>query len=301
MTRGRIVWLPLLLVACGGEEREPSGTVTVLATDVYRPRGLAVGGGQIYWSEDMTRVATMPVSGGEIATLAPNPGLIDQVAVNGSHLVWAGPAGVRAIALPDGEPFDISAAGPAAPGRFVLEASSVTYPRGEAIMRAPLDGGGPESLTTVVGADLNSVAAHGDDLYFTRCVWPHLFRVPREGGEAVAVATDERCSGYATSTGVALYTATSLGDQEFAISRWNEDGTEVELVDFSRGYGQVSFVIDDDYIYFGDYDTLSRVPINGGESEWLILLDQVNALAMDDTHVYWATVGDTAEIGRIAK
>ena len=236
--------------------------VTLAAGD--RLSGIAVDGTSVYWvagTSDASSGAIMkvPVGGGTPTTLASRPGPPAHLAADASYVYWAEqiPGAIMKVPLTAGAPTTVTSARLA--WQIALDEADVFW-IGQGVMKAPKLGGGAIELTSPVPMlPMAGLAVNATNVYFTSGPpggTSGVSTVPSQGGTATVV--------YADTSGV------------FA-------PPGPIAIDATRAY------------WADGSNAVFCVPLSGGAATTLATgQDNVVAIAVDETAVYWLVNGNAS-------
>jgi hypothetical protein len=312
----------------GGGAGSGGGSTTLLAELVQSSISFAMDDTTLFWGQALS-VASMPLTGGPITTLASNQPLAVVVAVAGGDLFWTSlgdPANdyadglVQKIPLAGGTPTTIAADETAA-GDVIIEGDDVLWTIGlspsmqnGAIRSAPSDGSGVAA--TVVGnldypANLRATSTM---LYFNTRGVPSggtLHAADRDGSNHIELADLVGWPNFGMELSQThIYFGTLETDcppGACGVFRYPLAGGSVETV--IEGPSSANIEIDGTHVYYGNTLTnaIERAPLNGGPSEVLATMTDeviVTYVTVDDDFVYWGArklSGAGGQIHRIAK
>jgi hypothetical protein len=249
------------------------GAPVVLATGQVGAWGIAVSGGDLYWTRsipfavDAGTVQRMPLDGGTPETIASSQANPQDIATDGVRVYWA----------------DVNAIGP-------------NGPLPGAIVSAPLDGGAPTTLASGQTQPLG-VAVHGGSLYWVTS--ESLMAVALDGGAPVTLAS---LPPEPTSPGISMSLELVLDSRDaYWVSDQNAStqggvfrvplsgGTFVTLAGTDGAY---SVATDGTTVYAASSTNLVRVPVDGGPPATLLTGSWVGPsrgapMILDATHLFW--------------
>ena len=266
------------------------------------PWGMAIDATSVYWTDcgDPTggTVQKVPKTGGAIVTLASGD-VLSGITVEGSNVYWVArtadeSGAIKTVPVAGGTPM-VVAAQSGAPSHIVADASYVYWGElnGGGVMKAPLGGG---AVTMVAPATLAFQIALGDTAVFWMDA-PGLMTAPKTGGAPMSLAP---AFGPPLPTGGIAVDATTV---YFSTGRPNAAGISDVPIDggavspvastpASNGSGPVA--IDATRVYWADMSgAVYAAPLSGGTATLLAIgQDNVDAIAVDDSAVYWLVNGN---------
>jgi hypothetical protein len=269
---------------------------------------MAIDATSVYWTEcgDPTGGAVQKVSkaGGPIVTLATG-NLLSGIAVGGTNVYWvtgasAGSRGaIMTVPVVGGTP-TVVAPQSGDPAHLVVDASNAywTEMNQGAVLRVPLSGGSP---ATVASAMLPSAIALDD----TAVVWlggQGVYAAPKTGGSAVALASSLPLfptNGLAVNA-TDVYVNAGAPSELAGVDAVPVGGGAFRIVyggQFSAGGGPIA--VDATRVYWSEPTGVVYAGSLGGGNATVLATgqDNVDAIAVDDTAVYWLVNGSGAEGG----
>lgn len=288
--------------------------IQALAMGQQGPLGIAVAGGQAYWtSTEGRRVSRVAASGGLVAIVAHTAERPFTLTADGTHLYWIAHAstegGLWRAPLMGGEPELLRALPYTLSNRVRVSGSHVYWLDGGSISRAPTQGGASELL--VSGVSPVDFAADAEGIYFS--VPPRLSRmtpgqspvpltqVP-EGFDVVSLATD------ADAVYAALRASQSGGPGcvTTRVVRIPKAGGEPQTLGEHPEFCAMEVAVDATHVYSVGFtqpglSSILRLPKGGGAPEGVIEgIPYSTRFALDASHVYW-TENTTGRVARIPK
>jgi hypothetical protein len=262
---------------------------------------MAIDATSVYWTDcgDPTggNVLKMPKTGGAVVTLASGD-VLSGIAVEGSELYWVartsvGAGAIKTVPVAGGTP-TVVAAQSGAPSHLVADASFVYWGDldGDRVMKAPLGGG---AATMVAPSNLPFQIALGDTAVFWMDA-PGLMTAPKSGGAATSLAPT---LGPNPTAGLAVNATTVY----FNVGRPNPPGVSEVSIDGGAvspvasapaSIGGGPLAIDATRVYWADPSgAVYAAPLSGGTATLLATgQDNVDAIAVDDSAVYWLVNGN---------
>jgi PKD repeat protein len=295
------------------------GTVTALVTGLSDPQALVFDGDRVVWSEMPPigafltgRIRAIPKTGGAAETLVANAAMPFTLArASNGDLYWADGSAPPYSA----QPFPVSgiskrtAAGTTqtvlngvawAPS-IAVDSSHVYVPQHAWIKRVPRAGGNAEIVALDDGLEgIASVATDGSYVYWITGGLRNVKKVPVGGGQITLLAAGNGSGDRLRVHGGNLYWILSIPPPD-RILRVSASGGPVITV-ASGLAAPDDLVVDDNFIYFSEYDTgnISKVSSGGGVPSVIGsgLRYSWNRLAQDETSIYWV---HQLELQKVAK
>lgn len=263
-----------------------------LASSLSQPWGIAVGGGNVYWtnSGDGT-VMTAPVVGGVTpTTLATGQSTPMSLALDGTYVYWVDSAGgtVMQCALGGcgGSPLAL-ASGQGTPWGVAVDATSAYWTAGSAVARASLTDAG----VAAVGTDPKTaypIAVDGVSAFWADSVGLVLSCAVGGCSSPTSLATSPlngAAYGLAIDAGNVYWTNNGTG----VVSMVSKTGTTTTVLALGQSapYG---IAVDATNVYWANHGngTVMKVPIGGGTAA-TVATGQSGpvGVAVDSTYVYW--------------
>lgn len=181
VTADRVVFADFAQQRIGWVPKEGGGTPTWLAVDQADPRGVAVDGTHVYWTNQGDgRVQRVPQGGGEAERFADGEAAPLGIAVDATHVYWVNRTNgqVRRAALAGGEPETLRQAAPGA-RKLVLDGGRLHWTTfdGTQVLRVDVDGS--NLLVLAVGEQPLGLALDPTHAFFTDYEAGRIVRVPR--------------------------------------------------------------------------------------------------------------------------
>ena len=311
---------PSTLVAAGGTEGGagpvfvgPSSSSTpqapppsqahliTLAAGQTCPWGMAIDATSVYWTDcgDPTGGTVQKVSktGGAIVTLASGD-VLSGITVEGANVYWVartaqGSGGaIKTIPVAGGTP-TVVAAQSGDPSHLVADASYVYWGdlNGGGVMKAPLGGG---AATMVAPARSAFQIALGDTAVFW--IEPSgLMTAPKTGGAAMSLASGFISlppAGLAVNATTVYFSAGPPNAPEISDVPIN-GGPVGSLASTQASIGGGPVAVDATRVYWADSSgAVYAAPQSGGTATLLATgQDNVDAIAVDESAVYWLVNG----------
>jgi hypothetical protein len=245
----------------------PGASLEILAQDLGRPTSLAVDATALYWV-DGDRLERMPRDGGAITVLATGASVNTpwSVAVAGGSVYWidADHGAIRRTPTAGGATTTL-ATGQGQPMAIASDGTTVWWTQRDAtashLRRVSVWGGVPTTLAT--GSDL---AAFAVDAWFVYVADAHVLsganrvlRVPRGGGPAVVLSSDEDALGLAVAGSAVYWTRFWTGDVRRA-SKWMPGATTI--APDGGGWGDLD--VDASSVWWTTGPVVHRAPTSGG-------------------------------------
>jgi sugar lactone lactonase YvrE len=234
-----------------------------LVTGQSSPRGIAIVGGYVYWSNMNTNTSAgagvfrVPRNGGDVETVAADY-RAEAMATDGTYVYWVdestGPAG-----------------GPGA----------------NQVYRVAISGGTPTALAPAADGYHPGIAVSDTHVYWTDQITPAIRRAPKEGGavETLAAPNSGDAFGIAVDTGVVYWAIQSGGT---VMSTPAEGGASSVLA--SGQSMPMHLFVNSTYVYWTNRTggQIMRVQRSGGSPEPLATGQAAPfAMAGDASNVYW--------------
>jgi hypothetical protein len=275
--------------------------LVTLASGQMCPWGMAIDATSVYWTDcgDPTGGTVQKVSktDGAIVTLASGD-VLSGITVEGSNVYWvartADESGeIKTVPVAGGTP-TVVAAQSGAPSHIVADASYVYWGElnGGGVMKAPLGGG---AATMVAPATSAFQIALGDTAVFWMDA-PGLMTAPKTGGASMSLASafvPSPTAGLAVSATTVYFSAGARnGSGVSDVPIGGGPVTPVAGTPASIGGGPVA--IDATRVYWADMSgAVYAAPLSGGTATLLATgQDNVDAIAVDDSAVYWLVNGN---------
>ena len=278
----------------------PGKNLVVLASGQTAPYYLAIDATHVYWStygsipqHDGT-IMRVPIGGGTPTELASGQAAPGGIAVDATNVYWA-TGGVMTVPKGGGAPImlapgltdDNIAVGPTG-----VYGTGYGPTQGDALMRVPLDGGGPFQLDVPAFNNTYGIALDAHYAYWSNFGGSApIRRVPLLGGQETTLATGQAAFGIAVDDKYVYWA--NAGDGTIR-SVPVGGGTTKILVSGVSGANQIA--VDGASIYMTtrgprDCGMVIKAPIGGGAPTALVTgLAQPWGIAVDATSVYWTNV-----------
>jgi hypothetical protein len=273
--------------------------VLVTAT---KPWGLAVDATSVVWtSSEEGTVAKVPLSGGDVTSLAMGQSDATAIALGGGFgWVGAGSSVVK-VAL-DGSGASLFAATPITHAVAVRD-TTVYFSAGPSIESTPMAGGAPQLLVSGDSFVL-ALAVDAARVYWTASAGD-VYSAPIDGGPLTKLAAFQGSPYGIAVDGTNVYWTTqgTMPDyKDGAIMRAPADASGMPEVLVEGEAQPKQLVLDAGTLYWVNYGgALRKMPVTGGVPESLFEGGKgLTALAVDATHVYWGNDIDST-IQKIGK
>jgi hypothetical protein len=248
-------------------------------------------------------IKTMPVTGGEVTTLATDLEGVRSFALDDSTLYFVDGGYLssyvnngKVAKLPlGGGPVSTILSGVMADVFSPLTADDTNVYFGDytGIKKVPIDGGGAvQTLSTgSLSGMAYDIATDGTYVYWlTENPLAVVKKVPVDGGPTETVAPPRNPSGHAGArlvlAGEYVYWYEHGWPMRDAIMRAPIAGGPAETV--ASGLAQiVDMAVDGADIFFQEANTMKKISVNGGEATILGRAGNGSRIAFDDTYVYW--------------
>ncbi len=235
-----------------------------------------------------------PCEGGNCALVTLADELLKPtfIAVDGTHVYWTAYTANSISKVPlDGGPITVLADGQVGPQGIAVGNGEVfwTTSVASAVLKVPIGGGTPIELYSE-GPGAYDIVVNTEHIYFTFLHFGthSVLRMPVLGGATADVTSNLGTPKRLAVDAASLYWTDS--DSHTVMKMPLGGGPAVEL---ASGQFPGAIAVDGTHIYWLD-GTVSRVPINGGETTIVADVGSLaKDLALDDTHVYFTASGDS--------
>lgn len=296
------------LIAASKERERDAGTVspappnaTVITAGQNVPRDLHQDGDSLYWVNEGRRAEGLPgvfkvsKSGGEAVTLFQGKG-VQALALDDANVYWTNAENGTVMRVPKsgGSPVAVAAEQDNV-AAIAVDATHVYWIAGEAIVRVEKEGGKPPKPVVEGFGQPTGLAVDDAFVYSYSTLSGKLSRVPKKGGAAKPVVTED----------VTLHAF--FADDRFLYWSIGSEG-KAELKRLAKAGGKPSSVVtgqsipgglaqDGSSIYWTNGDAIFRADKSGGGATKIVdKTDRAISLAVDATNVYW-----TDRMGRVQK
>ncbi len=288
--------------------------VTVLADGTTGARGpgrLALSTSDVYWADSVGTanlegwgsIARMPLLGGPATTVVSGVGnsTLGPIAVDATHVYVADGYTVKAIPRAGGAA-ETLAVGDSRITGLAVDGVSVYWIEdgGIPLVRKVTAGGGPTTLASGSGP-AGPLAIDNANVYWMGH-FDTISKIPKNGGTLAVIGSGLPFLSDFTTDGESVYFTEQ--DTGLVTSVPSRGGTPMVLAPLAGGTWRI-LGLDTSNLYWIDQSTVSRVPKAGGAIELLVSplasdLTIPNAIAVDDTSVYWIEVdgGTLSKRGR---
>lgn len=298
------------MTMCGGS-CHLGPCVEALATFPGGVNSLAVDSTGLYWTglsatEDggfAGYVATMPVNGGTITTLAASP-TPDGLAIDDVNVYWAN-QGTPAMGYVDGALSSVPKTGGTmrmlvggiyAPADIAVDSAHIYWTDEQKLVgMAPIAGGSGVILSDSQNSPMHIVAESGVVYWCAEAAREIIAQTPPSSEQTITPTSCLLLS--ATAHGVAWTTA---ADNSVVDMPTNGGGTPSTL---ASGTGINTIAVDDTNVYWIDQHAVMSIPIGGGTPVTLAGVSGINEhLVADGASLYWyasASGGTTATLMKL--
>ena len=290
------------------------GPVETLVTDLGSPAALAVGSGELFWTETACCsihqngfVKKISLAGGSVTTLAQARDWPGDLAVDALHLYWVeggdyygpieGYGRLLKLPLTGGDPAPLADSGAGPLPVFASDGTHVYFANKWTIKKVPIEGGPVEQLA-VGGFYVEDMVTDGLFVYWIQGPGSAILKVSVDGGPVSVVA-----DGGSGPPGPLALDSTYVYwiDHWDTIRRAPKGGGAV--VTLATGLPFLSGItVDGANIFFSEQDTgsIQKMPVDGGDIVTLMTTDPFSwiMLAFDQQYIF--TI-DQGQVWRVPK